>query len=83
MDPFSQILIFNCPPFRFKCPETEGMARARAQHLSEGRLFPEQNPGLGLFLAGEHNFPICSTGSKVLETCVFRGPVKFKLLNTS
>jgi len=46
------------------------------------RLFSEQNPGLGLLLAGEHSFPICSTGSKAMKTCEFRGPVKFKLLTT-
>jgi len=59
------------------------MARARVQHLSEGRLFSAQNLGLGLFLAGEHSFAICSTGSNVLKTCDFRGHVKFKLLTNS
>jgi len=48
------------------------MARAQAKHLSEGRLFSEQNPGLGLFLAGEHSFPIC--GLEGAENLRFQGP---------
>jgi len=59
------------------------MTRAQVQHLSEGRMFSAQNHGLGLLWAGEHSFPICSTGPKALITCDFRGPVRFKLLTTS
>jgi len=51
------------------------MARARVQHLSEGRLFYEQTQGLGKFLAGELSFRICSTGPANLQ---FQGPCQIQ-----
>jgi len=49
------------------------------------KTFLRTKPRFGLFLAGELSFPICSTGSKAMKTCDFRGPVKInlKLLTTS
>jgi len=73
---FCQILIFSQPPFgQFHRPKIEGIARSRDM--------PEPHPVLSLFLAGKHNFPIFSKGSKAPKSCNFRGPVKFKLLTTS
>jgi len=63
----------------FKGPKTEGIARVRDYHLSEGVMLPEQHPFLGPLMSGEPSFPISPKGSKAPKSSDLRGHAKFKI----
>ena len=66
---FFQILIFSYPPFRLVYkPKNRGNSTGAGLTPFRRKTFLRTKPRFRAIFAGEHSFPICSTGSKALKT---------------